>query len=138
MNQALTLPGVANAWTMPVKGRLDMLATGMRTPLGLKVAGADVQTIQQIGAQVEALLAPVKGTFSGFAVRMADGFFLDINWDREQLARYGVSIDDAQASVENAIGGENISTAIQGRERYPVSVRYLPDSRRDICTLGHV
>jgi copper/silver efflux system protein len=138
MNQALTLPGVANAWTMPVKGRMDMLATGMRTPLGLKVAGADVQTIQQIGAQVEALLAPVKGTRSVFAERMADGYFLDINWDREQLARYGVSIDDAQASVENAIGGENISTAIQGRERYPVSVRYLPDFRSDISALGHV
>jgi copper/silver efflux system protein len=138
MNQALTLPGVANAWTMPVKGRMDMLATGMRTPLGIKVSGADVKTIQEIGSKLETLFAPVKGTRSVFSERLAEGYFLDIDWKREELARYGFSIDDAQAVVQNAIGGENVSTMIQGRERYPVSVRYLQDYRSDASALERV
>ena len=137
MNRALTFPGLANAWTMPVKGRMDMLATGMRTPLGLKVSGADVKTIQDISAKVEQLLSPVNGTRSVFAERSADGYFLDIDWNRQELARYGLSIDEAQAVVQNAIGGENISTTIHGRERYPVSVRYQRDYRSDIASLEH-
>jgi Cu(I)/Ag(I) efflux system membrane protein CusA/SilA len=123
---------------MPVKGRMDMLATGMRTPLGLKISGADVKTIQQIGGEVEKLLAPVKGTRSVFAERLADGYFLDIEWNRDALARYGLSVEQAQAVVENAIGGENISTTIQGRERYPVAVRYLQDYRSDLSALERV
>jgi copper/silver efflux system protein len=138
MNEALKVPGVANAWTMPVKGRTDMLTTGMRTPVGLKISGADVARIESIGIQVESLLAPVKGTRSVFAERASGGYFLDFNWDRDELARYGMSIDDGQRAVQNAIGGENVTTAVQGRERYPVNVRYMRDFRGDVSALGRV
>ncbi|MBV9938514.1 MAG: efflux RND transporter permease subunit, partial [Acidobacteriaceae bacterium] len=104
MNAALKIPGVNNSWTMPIRGRIDMLSTGIRTPLGLKITGADLRQIQEIGAQVESILRRVEGTRTVLAERTADGYFLDLAWDREQLARYGVSIDDAQSVVENAIG----------------------------------
>jgi copper/silver efflux system protein len=138
MNAALKIPGVSNAWTMPIRGRIDMLTTGIRTPVGLKIAGADVQHIQEIGAQVESLLKPVKGTRSVLAERTADGYFLDLNWDREQLARYGVSVEDAQRVVENAIGGDNVSTVVLGPERYQVNVRYQRDFRSDMGALGRI
>src|SRR5271157_669197 len=112
MNRALKIPGVSNAWTMPIRGRIDMLTTGIRTPVGLKIAGADLQRIQEIGADVEGLLKTVKGTRTVLAERTADGYFLDFKWDREQLARYGISVDDAQSVVENAIGGDNVSTVV--------------------------
>lgn len=129
MNEALKLPGLSNAWTMPIKGRIDMLTTGIRTPVGLKITGADLVQIEQIGGQAEAILRQVKGTRSIFAERTGGGYFLDIEWNRDELARYGLSIDQAQESVQNAIGGENIATTIQGRERYPVNVRYMRDFR---------
>jgi copper/silver efflux system protein len=138
MNNALKVPGVANAWTMPVKGRTDMLTTGMRTPVGLKISGADVQQIEGIGIQVESLLSSVKGTRSVFAERTGGGYFLDFDWNREELARYGLSMDEAQQAIENAIGGENVTTAVEGRERYPVNVRYMRDFRGDISALGRV
>jgi Cu(I)/Ag(I) efflux system membrane protein CusA/SilA len=138
LDRALALPGVANAWTMPVRGRIDMLTTGMRTPVGLKISGADLQTIDALGAQVEKLLHQVSGTRSVFAERTASGFFVDIEWNRRELARYGLSIDDAQAAVQNAIGGENVTTTVEGRERYPVNVRYLRDFRGDPGALGKV
>jgi Cu(I)/Ag(I) efflux system membrane protein CusA/SilA len=138
MNQALHVPGVSNAWTMPIKGRIDMLTTGVRTPVGLKISGADLKTIEEIGTQVESQLASVKGTRSAFAERTGAGYFLDFDWDREELARYGLSIDEAQAVVQNAIGGENVSVTIQGRERYPVNVRYNRDFRSDLNALGRV
>jgi copper/silver efflux system protein len=138
LNQALTLPGVANAWTMPVKGRIDMLTTGIRTTVGLKISGADLATIEKIGTQVESLLASVKGTRSAFAERAGTGYFLDIDWNREELARHGLSLDEAQAVVQSAIGGENVTTTVEGRERYPVNVRYMRDFRSDIGTLGRV
>jgi len=138
LNQALEIPGVANAWTMPVKGRIDMLTTGMRTPVGLKISGAELQTIEEIGIRIESLLPSVKGTRSVFAERAGAGYFLDIDWKREELARYGLSIDDAQAVVQNAIGGENVTTTIEGRERYPVNVRYMGDFRGDLGALGRV
>jgi len=99
---------------MPVKGRIDMLTTGIRTPVGLKISGADLATIERIGAKVEELLPGVRGTRSVFAERTAGGYFLDIAWNREALARYGISIDEAQTSVQNAIGGENVTTTIEG------------------------
>ncbi|HZM10748.1 MAG TPA: efflux RND transporter permease subunit, partial [Candidatus Limnocylindrales bacterium] len=89
MNAALKLPGVSNSWTMPIRGRIDMLTTGIRTPVGLKIAGADLEHIQEIGAQVESALKTVKGTRTVLAEHTADGYFLDLQWDREQLARYG-------------------------------------------------
>ena len=129
MNEALRLPGLSNAWTMPIKGRIDMLTTGIRTPVGLKISGANLVQIEQIGGQVEAILRQMKGTRSVFAERTGGGYFLDIDWNRDELARYGLSIDQAQEAVQNAIGGENIATTIQGRERYPVNVRYMRDFR---------
>ncbi len=136
MNEALKLPGVSNAWTMPVKARIDMLTTGVRTPVGIKIYGADINTIQQIGARLEAVLPPVRGTRSVFAERTGGGYFLDFDWKREQLARYGLSLEEAQMVVMNAIGGENVTTTVEGRERYPVNVRYMRDFRSDVKALG--
>src|SRR5215471_4501042 len=138
MNAAVRLPCVSNAWTMPVKGRIDMLTTGMRTPVGLKISGDDAAEIERIGTRIEALLEPVPGTRSVFAERTGGGYFLDFVWNREALARYGLSIDDAQTAVQNAIGGENITTTVEGRERYPVNVRYMRDFRSDFRALGRV
>jgi Cu(I)/Ag(I) efflux system membrane protein CusA/SilA len=138
MNTALTLPGVSNAWTMPVKARIDMLTTGIRTPVGIKVYGADIKTIERLGTDIEGLLPQVRGTRNVFAERTGGGYFLDFDWKREQLARYGLSIDDAQAIVMSAIGGENVGTTIEGRERYPINVRYYRDLRSDTASLGRV
>ena len=138
LDAALHLPGLSNSWTMPVKGRIDMLTTGIRTPVGLKISGADAKTIGEIGARIEAALSKVPGTRSVFAERTGDGAFLDITWNREALARYGLSIDQAQQVVANAIGGETVTTTIEGRERYPVSVRYLQDYRGDLAAIGQV
>ena len=138
MNDALKIPGLANSWTMPIKGRFDMLSTGLRTPVGLKITGADLDTIEEIGARIETLLPAVKGTRSVFAERTASGYFLDIEWNRKELARYGLSMKEAQAVVENAIGGENVTTTVEGRERYPVNVRYLRDFRSDLTALSRV
>jgi Cu(I)/Ag(I) efflux system membrane protein CusA/SilA len=138
LNAALKLPGVSNAWTMPIKARIDMLSTGIRTPVGLKIQGDDLEKIQAIGSQVEALLHTVKGTRSVFAERTAEGYFLDFDWNREALARYGLTIDQAQAAVQNAIGGENVTTTVEGRARYPVNVRYMRDFRSDLESLARV
>ena len=138
MNRALKIPGVSNAWTMPIRGRIDMLTTGIRTPVGLKIAGSDVKHIQEIGAEAESLLSTVKGTRTVLAERTAEGYFLDLQWDRELLARYGVSIEDAQRVVENAIGGDNVSTVVLGQERYRVNVRYLRDFRSDLGALARI
>jgi len=138
LNAAVKLPGVSNAWTMPIKARIDMLSTGIRTPVGLKIQGDDSEKIQAIGSQVEALLQSVKGTRSVFAERTAEGYFLDFDWNREALARYGLTIDQAQAAVQNAIGGENVTTTVEGRARYPVNVRYMRDFRSDLESLGRV
>lgn len=129
LNNALRLPGLANGWTMPIKGRIDMLSTGIRTPIGLKISGSDVGVIEELGTQIESILPSVRGTRSVFAERTGSGFFLDIEWDRDELALYGLNIDEAQAAVQNAIGGENVTTAVEGRERYPVNVRYMRDFR---------
>ena len=138
LNNALKIPGVANAWTMPVKGRIDMLTTGVRTPVGLKISGADVKVIEDVGTHVESLLTSVPGTRSVFAERTGGGYYLDFDWKRDELARYGLGIDEAQAVIQNAIGGENITTTVQGRERYPVNVRYMRDFRGDLRALGRV
>jgi Cu(I)/Ag(I) efflux system membrane protein CusA/SilA len=138
MNQAVSLPGVSNAWTMPIKNRVDMLTTGIRTPVGVKVFGSDINTIEQIGRHIEMLLANVPGTRSVFAERTGGGYFLDVAWNREKLARYGLTIDDAQAVVMGAIGGENVTTTVEGRERYPVNMRYQRDFRSDTGAIGHV
>jgi Cu(I)/Ag(I) efflux system membrane protein CusA/SilA len=135
MNSALRIPGVSNAWTMPIKNRIDMLTTGVRTPVGVKVYGADPGQIERIGEQIERVLPQVAGTRSVFAERVGGGYFLDFDLKRDRLARYGLSVDDAQAVVMNAIGGDNVSTAIEGRERYPIDVRYYRDARSDLHRL---
>jgi Cu(I)/Ag(I) efflux system membrane protein CusA/SilA len=136
MNDALHIPGVSNAWTMPIKNRIDMLTTGIRTPVGIKIYGADLAEIEGIGAQIERVLPRVAGTRSVFAERVGGGYFLDFDLKRDQLARYGLSVDDAEMVVTNAIGGENVSTTVEGRERYPINVRYYRDSRSSLTSLG--
>ncbi|MDH5385419.1 MAG: CusA/CzcA family heavy metal efflux RND transporter, partial [Candidatus Aminicenantes bacterium] len=138
MNEALRIPGLTNSWTMPIKGRIDMLTTGIRTPVGLKISGSDLNEIEKIGIRVESLLSSVEGTRSVFAERTGGGYFLDIDWDREELARYGLSIEEAQEVVAKALGGENVTVAIQGRERYPVNIRYMRDFRTDFGYLSRI
>jgi Cu(I)/Ag(I) efflux system membrane protein CusA/SilA len=138
MNAALQLPGISNAWTMPIKGRLDMLSTGIRTPVGIKVGGADLTAIQNVALQVEAAVAAVPGARSVYAERVAGGFFLDFVLNRDHLARYGLSVDDANMIVMTAVGGDNQTTTIEGRQRYGVSVRYARDYREDVEALGRV
>jgi len=138
MNQALQIPGTTNAWTMPIKGRVDMLTTGVRTPVGIKIYGADIRQIEKIGTEIEGLLPQVRGTRSVFAERTSGGYFLDFKWNRDELARYGLSIGAAQDVVMSAIGGENVSTTVEGRERYPINVRYLRDYRSDPDKLARV
>jgi Cu(I)/Ag(I) efflux system membrane protein CusA/SilA len=138
LDEAVKLPGVSNAWTMPIRARIDMLSTGVRTPVGVKVTGIDPKTIAELATEVEALLPRVKGTRNAFAERTGSGYFLDFEWNRDRLARYGLSVQEAQAVVQNAIGGENVTTTVEGRERYPVNVRYMRDFRTDFAALSRV
>jgi Cu(I)/Ag(I) efflux system membrane protein CusA/SilA len=138
MDVALRLPGISNAWTMPIKGRLDMLSTGIRTPVGIKVSGADLGAIEKIGLEVEAALQKVPGTRSVYAERVAGGYFLDFVLNRDRLARHGLSVDDANMMVMTAVGGDNQTTTIEGRQRYGVNVRYARDYREDLEALKRV
>jgi Cu(I)/Ag(I) efflux system membrane protein CusA/SilA len=138
MNAALQLPGISNAWTMPIKGRLDMLSTGIRTPVGIKISGADLATIERVAKETEAAVQRVSGTRSAYAERVAGGYFLDFVLKRDQLARYGLSVDDANMLVMTAVGGDNQSTTVEGRERYGINVRYARDFREDLSTLRRV
>ncbi len=136
LNEAMQLPGVSNAWTMPIKARVDMLTTGVRTPIGIKVMGADLAKVQEIGEHIEMVLQKVEGSKSVFAERTAGGYFLDFTLKRAELARYGLTIDAANDVVMSAIGGENVTTTVEGRERYPVNVRYNRDYRSDLDRLS--
>jgi Cu(I)/Ag(I) efflux system membrane protein CusA/SilA len=138
MDAALQLPGISNAWTMPIRGRLDMLSTGIRTPVGIKVSGADLKVIEQTAKEIEAVVQKVPGTRSVYAERVAGGYFLDFVLKRAQLARYGLSVDDANLMVMTAVGGDNQTTTVKGRERYGVSVRYARDYREDLSSLRRV
>lgn len=138
MNSAMQFPGVTNAWTMPIKARIDMLSTGVRTPIGIKIYGGDLKEIERIGSDIEAILKDVKGTRSVFAERAAGGYFVDFDLKREELARYGLSIEDAEMVISSAIGGESINTTIEGRERYPINVRYARELRDDLPELSRV
>lgn len=138
MDRAIQFPGVSNAWTMPIKARIDMLSTGIRTPVGIKILGDDFGKLEEIGSNIEGILKDISGTRSVFAERVAGGYFLDFDLKREELARYGLTVDDAEEVIMSAIGGENISTAIEGRKRYQINVRYMRELRDDIPELSRV
>ncbi|MBI5434126.1 MAG: efflux RND transporter permease subunit [Planctomycetes bacterium] len=138
MDAKLQFPGVTNALTMPIKARIDMLSTGVRTPIGIKILGDDIRQIEAVGTDVEAILQSVPGTQSAFAERTAGGYFLDFELRREQLARYGLSVAEAQMVIMAAIGGEPITTTVEGRERYSVNVRYGRELRDDLPELRRV
>ena len=131
MDKALQFPGVANSWTMPIKARLDMLATGIRTPIGIKVFGKDLAGIERVAKDIEAVVKKVPGTTSAFAERITGGYYLDIVPDRIALARYGMAIGDLQDVVSTALGGEMVTTTVEGRERFGVIVRYPRELRSD-------
>jgi Cu(I)/Ag(I) efflux system membrane protein CusA/SilA len=138
MDRAIQIPGNTNAWTMPIKGRIDMLTTGVRTPIGIKVLGGDLKEIQRVGEELEKLMKTIPGTRSVFAERAAGGYFVDFTPRREGLARYGLTIDDLQAVLMSAIGGETISTTVEGRERYSINLRYPRDLRQNLDQLERV
>jgi Cu(I)/Ag(I) efflux system membrane protein CusA/SilA len=129
MDRELQIPGAINAWTMPIKGRIDMLSTGVRTPIGIKIFGSDLAEIQRVGEQIESLLHRVPGTRSVYAERAAGGYFVDFVPKREAMARYGLTVNDVQSVIMSAIGGETVATTIEGRERYTINVRYPRDLR---------
>lgn len=138
LDQALQLPGLTNAWTMPIRARTDMLATGIRTPVGIKVAGPNLRTLEQIGAHVEQVLRPLDGTLSVYAERVMGGSFLDIEVRRMEAARYGLGTGDVQDIVAAAIGGMNVTTTVEGLERYPVNIRYPATLRDNLEALRNV
>ena len=129
MDKALQFPGVSNAWTMPIKARIDMLATGIRTPVGIKVLGKDLTELDQVAKEIETVVRNVPGTTSAYAERVIGGYYLDIVPDRDALARYGLLIGNLQDTIAMALGGEAVTTTVEGRERYTVNVRYPRDFR---------
>ena len=131
MNSKMQFPGLTNAWTLPIKGRIDMLTTGIRTPIGIKISGSDIKEIEKIGVQLEKIINDVDGTRSVFAERVAGGFFFDFHFNREALARHGISIQKAQSALATAMGGKNVTTTVEGRERYSVNVRYARAFRQN-------
>ena len=138
MDAAMRIPGATNAWTMPIKARIDMLSTGIRTPIGIKIFGSDLKEIERVGFEIEAAVRKLPATRSAFAERVAGGYFVDFDLNREQLARYGLTVDDANAVIMSAVGGEPVTTVIQGRERYSVNLRYPRELREDLSRLERV
>jgi len=136
MNKALDFPGVSNAWTMPIKARIDMLSTGIRTPVGVKVYGTDLAEIDRLGKEIEAVIRTVPGTTSAFAERVLGGYYLNIEPDRAALDRYGLTINDVQEVVQTALGGEMVTSTVEGRERFSVNVRYPRGLRDDPQTIA--
>jgi Cu(I)/Ag(I) efflux system membrane protein CusA/SilA len=135
IQRTVDLPGVTNAWVMPIKTRIDMLATGIKTPVGIKIGGPDLPVIQSVGADIEALLPQVQGTASVFAERVAGGRYVTVDIDRAAAARHGLNINDVQAVISSAIGGMNVSETIEGLERFPINVRYPQEVRGSIDTI---
>jgi Cu(I)/Ag(I) efflux system membrane protein CusA/SilA len=135
LDRRVRLPGFANAWTMPIKARVDMLSTGIRTPVGLKIFGPDLERINELGGQIETALLGVRGTRNVFAERVTGGYYVDFNVKRDQIARHGLTVGDVEMVIETAIGGANITTTVEGRQRFPVNVRYQRAHRSDLSTL---
>ncbi|MBF0098145.1 MAG: efflux RND transporter permease subunit [Magnetococcales bacterium] len=131
LDEALQMPGISNAWTMPMKARIDMLSTGIRTPIGIKVFGKNLEELEALAQQIETVMKGVPGTTSAYAERVGGGFYLTIDPDREQLARYGLTVGELQETILTALGGETVTTTVEGRERFTVNVRYPRDFRSD-------
>jgi len=138
MNDALTIPGVANSFTMPIKARIDMLATGIRTPVGIKILGPNLEEIEKIGLALEHHLKDIPGTRSVYAERVTTGYFLDIAIKRDEAARYGLTVDDVGEVIQTAIGGMNLTVTVEGRARYPVNIRYPRNLRSDVEQLKRI
>ena len=138
LDRTVRVPGTTNAWVMPIKNRIDMLTTGIRTPIGIKVLGPDLKVIEAIGQKLEGALKDVPGTRSVFAERAAGGYFVDFELDRNALARYGLSVAAVQQTILTAVGGENVTVTVEGRARFPVNVRYPRELRDDLEALGRV
>ncbi|MEW6167354.1 MAG: efflux RND transporter permease subunit [Pseudomonadota bacterium] len=138
MDQAIRFPGLANAWTMPIKTRTDMLSTGIKTPVGIKISGPDLAELQRIGGAIERRLKALPDTLSAYADRAVGGYYLDFDIDREQAARYGLTVGDVQDVIQTAIGGMNITQTVEGLERYPVNLRYPRELRDNIGALRRV
>ncbi len=138
LDRAVDFPGLTNAWTMPIKTRIDMLATGIKTPVGIKVSGPELNGIQKLGGRIEQVLSNVEGTLSAFAERTAGGRYVEINVDRQIASRYGLNIDDVQNAVRTAIGGMEVTETVEGRERYPVNIRYPREYRDNLNQLRQV
>jgi copper/silver efflux system protein len=138
MDAQLQFPGFPNVWTQPIRNRLDMLLTGIKTPVGIKILGANLDEIQRLGEQIERALQPLSGTRSVYAERVAQGYFTDIAINRDAIARHGLTVGDVQDVIESAIGGQNVTLTVEGRERYPVNVRYERGFRQDLPDLDRV
>ena len=138
MNAAIDVPGLTNSWTMPIRTRIDMLSTGIKTPVGIKIAGPDLAELERLGKQVEAVVREVPGTLDAYAERVMGGGYLDVTIDRDAIARYALTIRDVQEVVQTAIGGMNITTTTQGLERLPVNLRYSRELRDDLPSLRNV
>lgn len=138
MNAAIQIPGLTNAWTMPIKTRIDMLSTGIKTPVGIKISGPDLNVLQEIGQEIENVARTIPGTRSAYAERSAGGNYVDFKINRDAIARYGLSISDVQDVIMSAIGGMNISQTIEGLERYPINLRYQRDYRQNVEALKRV
>ena len=138
MDSKLQIPGLTNTWTMPIENRLDMELTGIKTPVGIKIQGTSLDGIEQLGGKVQQILSALPEMRSGFAERVAQGFYLDIDVNRAEAARYGLTVGDVQRTITSGIGGDNVAENVEGRERYPISVRYAPDFRDNLDKLGRV
>ena len=138
MDEAVQMPGVTNAWTMPIKGRIDMLATGIRTPVGIKIFGPDLDTLQALGERVERIVQDIPGTRSAFAERGVSGYYVDIDIDRAEAARYGLNVGDVHKAIMATVGGTDAAITVEGRERYTVNVRYPRERRDDPAKLREV
>jgi Cu(I)/Ag(I) efflux system membrane protein CusA/SilA len=138
MNDTLQIPGVANSFTMPIKARIDMNATGIRTNVGVKVIGPKLDEVAKVSQEVEDAVKNIPGTRSAYAERVMTGYFLDITPKREAIARYGLTVDDVQDVIQTALGGMNVTVTVEGRERYPVNVRYMRELRNDIEKIKRV
>ena len=138
MDASLQFPGFPNVWTQPIRNRLDMLLTGIKTPVGIKIFGADLDVIQGLGLQIERILQRMPGTRSVYAERVSQGYFTDIRIDRQAIARYGLTVEDVQDVIRSALGGENVTQTVEGRERYPVNVRYARAFRENLPALERI